>query len=282
MVRVTRSTKVRKLVQRAVVPSVVPLHRQIGAVQLQKESVPHDGLVFDAQGLPEGGEVFDLGRVVVVAHRGGDDPRRGRGQERFGEGLAHAVERGAEVGAFALDRGVVLVADVADGGGQSLARADPHLVRHFAGLRRLEDGIAVHVAARRASPGPAEAGHAAADVEEEGLALLLAVVADVDAGVALFADGVLHRGMGGGFEFGVHGLARRLADVEFHERGRARQAAGVGGEDSRFAAAHLAFPPVGVVRPRSRTEAIACFIRVHRWFCFLRAVACRRGRREGN
>ena len=46
-----------------------------------------------------------------------------------------------------------------------------------------------------AGPAAAEAAHAVADVEEERLALLLAVVADIDAGGDLLCHHLLHGGL---------------------------------------------------------------------------------------
>ena len=52
-------------------------------------------------------------------------------------------------------------------------------------------GIAFDIGARHPRPGAAEPAHARAHIEEERLALLFAVVADVDAGFALLAHDVL-------------------------------------------------------------------------------------------
>ena len=62
-----------EIAQRPVLVGHVPLHREIGAVELQQEAVVDDGFVFDAQRLAEGREVGFLARVVVVAQRRGDD-----------------------------------------------------------------------------------------------------------------------------------------------------------------------------------------------------------------
>ena len=68
---------------------------------------------------------------------------------------------------------------------------------------------------RAAGPGAAEAGHAVTDVEEECLALLLAVVADIDAGGDLLAHDVAGRGFALGVDRGfVHRLAGRAARIQ--------------------------------------------------------------------
>src|SRR5262249_56294522 len=78
----------------------------------------------------------------------------------------------------------------------------------------LEVGIALYIGARPALPDAAEPGHAVTDVEEETLALLLAVVDYVDAGFELAADGRAHRlAPGGGDRRRIHCFAARPSPV---------------------------------------------------------------------
>jgi hypothetical protein len=93
----------------------------------------------------------------------------------------------------------------------------------------------------RAVPRAAETAHAAADIQEEGLALLLAVVANIDAGVTLAPHDFLHRGVAGLGEGGTDRFAAAFADIQVDQVRRTRQAAGVGGQDSIATALHAAF-----------------------------------------
>ena len=70
----------------------VALEREIGRIDLQQESVPHDRLVLDLQRLAERLEIGSERVVVLVAHRHGDNARRRRAHERLDEG-AGALRR---------------------------------------------------------------------------------------------------------------------------------------------------------------------------------------------
>ncbi len=70
-------------------------------------------------------------------------------------------------------------------------------------------GIALDVGALSPLPRAAEPGQAITDVEDERVALLLAVVADVDAGFDLLRDDVLHRGAACAVQALSHRPARR-------------------------------------------------------------------------
>src|SRR5215470_20203264 len=78
-----------------------------------------------------------------------------------------------------------------------------------------------------------------ADVQKEPLALLLAVVAEIDPRRSLFADDPAHRLASEPVEFGrVNRFASRLAHIEAGQLRRAWQAAGMGRKDAVFTAAH--------------------------------------------
>src|SRR5215831_3701381 len=78
-----------------------------------------------------------------------------------------------------------------------------------------------------------------ADVQKEPLALLLAVVAEIDPRRSLFADDPAHRLASEPVEFGrVDRFASRPAHIEAGQLRRARQAAGMRRKDAVFAAAH--------------------------------------------
>ncbi len=162
------------------------LEGEIGGIDLQQEAVPHDRLVLDLEGGAERGEIGPERVVVLVAHGHGDDAGRRRTHERLGEGGAILVEHGFEVIAFVVDHAGIEVAHLADRLRQSAEGRHLSLGGVVLGPHALEFGIAVDVGARRALPAPAETGEPALEIEEEGIALLLAVVADVDPDLALF------------------------------------------------------------------------------------------------
>ena len=79
----------------------------------------------------------------------------------------------------------------------------------------------------------AEAAHALADIEEERLALLLAVVADIDAGGDLLAHHVARRRLAQRVELRfVDRLARARGAHKRGQSRRTRQAAGMRGQDA--------------------------------------------------
>src|SRR5262249_5874492 len=109
----------------------------------------------------------------------------------------------------------------------------------------LELGIAIDVGARGTLPAPAQAGEALAQIQEERLPLLLAVVADVDAGRRLLRHDRVQRVAAGGDGLGrVDRLAARARYEQAREALRARQAAGMRGEDALGAAPHYLSRPV--------------------------------------
>ncbi len=133
------------------------------------------------------------------------------------------------------------------------------LARHGVAVVR----VAFDVRARQARPGATEAAHAGADVEEERLALLFAVVADVDAGFALLAHDMVQRGSAGCGEFRVHRFAAVLAHVKLYQRLRARQAARVGGQDTGLAGLHGVSPGLvqGTFHPVIMVAQANCILR---------------------
>ena len=69
--------------------------------------------------------------------------------------------------------------------------------RRLVGLLH-EDRIALDVGALAPLPRAAEPGEAIADIEDEGVTLLLAVIADIDAAFGLLRHDGVHRGAAGG------------------------------------------------------------------------------------
>src|SRR5215510_11973307 len=95
------------------------------------------------------------------------------------------------------------------------------------GPHALELGIAVDVGARRPLPAAAEPRQPRLEIEEERIARLLAVVADVDAGALLLAHDGRHRLASGAVDLHrVDGLAAGAQRIEPRELARPRQAAG--------------------------------------------------------
>jgi hypothetical protein len=227
-----------ELAKRPVLIADVALEREIGAVQLQQEAVADDRLVLDPERVRERIEVGVLGIVVLVLDRGGDDARRGRGQERLDETAVRGIERRLEVVAFGVDCGRIEVAHRADRLGR-VHVADRGPARELLLHHALEDRVAGGVAARPPLPGAPEAAHPMLHVQEKALALLLAVVADVDPGGDLLGHDPAQRLPACFCKLSrVDRLALRAAHVQPDQLGRPRQTAGVGGQNPLLAPPH--------------------------------------------
>src|SRR5215469_5215576 len=157
----------------------MPLERQIGAVELQQKAAPDDRLVLLLERGTERVEIGFLAVVIFILHRRGDDTRGWRREERLDKVRTGLVERRREIGAFGFDRASAEIADFSN----RLRRAH---IAHRSARRELlfhhlpEHRIAQRVGTSAALPGAAKAAHPMADVEKETLALLLAVVAEID------------------------------------------------------------------------------------------------------
>ena len=141
------------------------------------------------------------------------------------------------VAQLGVEKAAIGVAHLADG---ARRRRQQALLRP-----RLEQlgkaGKGHHVAHRRTLALAAEAAHAVADVGEEALARLLAVVADVDAALELAGDAAPGRLPHGRCDSGrLDRLAAAHPQLQLHQGCRPRQATGVRGQDPRFAALHCA------------------------------------------
>jgi hypothetical protein len=76
-------------------------------------------------------------------------------------------------------------------------------------------------------------------MEKESLALLLTVIADIDAGFDLFRNDPLQGGMTGLLDFGrVDGFATRAPGIEPRQPGRTREASGMRRENTVVTASH--------------------------------------------
>ena len=131
--------------------------------------------------------------------------------------------------AFVVDRARVEIAHLADRLRQSAERR--HLRPGGMLLRphSLEFGIALDVRARRPLPAAAEAGEPGLEIKKKRIALLLAVVADVDARFALLCHDRSHRLTAGALDLGhVDRVATSTQRIEPRQLARPRQAAGMG------------------------------------------------------
>src|SRR5438132_1768379 len=165
----------------------MPLEREIRGIELQKKTALDDGLVFDLDGGSDGGEICLFAVVIFVLHCGGNDPRRRGSHERLDEAAWPRFEGSAKIGNLGIQFCVADVTHFTNRLGwlviaHSLARGE-HL-RHLL----LENRISFDIAARPALPAVAETAHPVPDVEKKRLALLLAVVADIDTGFDLLVD----------------------------------------------------------------------------------------------
>ena len=227
--------EVEELGQRTVGEQAVALHCEVRAIDLQHHPARDDRLVLGAQRLGHRIHVVGERAVVGVLHRAGDDAGRGRRPERFDEARGLLADRVFVVAQLGVEKAAVGVAHLADG---ARRRRQQALLRP-----RLEQlgkaGKGHHVAYRRTLALAAEAAHAVADVGEEALARLLAVVADVDAALELAGDAAPGRLPHGCRDSGrLDRLAAAHPQLQLHQWCRPRQASGVRGQDPRFAALH--------------------------------------------
>src|SRR5689334_14230508 len=216
----------------------MPLEREIRAIELQKETALDDRLVFDLDGGSDGGEICLFAIVIFVLHRSGNDPGRRRGHERLDEAVWLRFECSAKIGNLRIQFGVVDVTHLPNRLrwlviAHSLACGE-HLRHLF-----LEKRITFDIAARPALPAVAETAHPVADVEKKRLALLLAVVADIDTGFDLLVDDPAQCRLADLVELSrIDRLATGAANIEPGEFGRPRQAARMGGQNPLVAPPH--------------------------------------------
>src|SRR6478672_128223 len=134
---------------------------------------------------------------MLVLDRGGDNTGRRRVHERFDKDIRMILEDVCEVAALRLDGSRIDIAHLADRHRQTFVGRHARLARRLLYPALLEFGIAVDVGARRPLPGPTQPGQALFEIKEKGIALLLAIVADVDAGLGLPRYDRAQRGQAG-------------------------------------------------------------------------------------
>ena len=179
--------KAEKLAKRPVVVGKVPLEGEVGAIELQQEPVPDDRLIFDLKGRADCGQIGLLAVVIFVFHRADDDAGRRRGQKRLDKRIGFPIESDPEIATLRLHRIGIEIFDLPDRLRWVHVRYRLAARQHLAHLR-LQQRITLDIAARPPRPTRTEPAHPALDVEKERLALLLAVIADIDARGGLFVD----------------------------------------------------------------------------------------------
>ena len=144
-----------------------------------------------------------------------------------------------EMAAFVVDRAIVEIAHLADRLRQTAERRDLGPAGVLLDPHALEVRIAVDIGARRPLPATAKSRKSRLEIEKEGIALLLPVIANVDAGVVLLAHDRPHRFASGPINFGrIDRVAPCAQGVEPRQVAWPRQAAGMSRQYSRNAALH--------------------------------------------
>ncbi len=187
----------------------VAFEREIGRIDLQQQAVLDDRFVFDLKRAAERREIIRKRIVMLVAHRRGEDAGRRRAHERLDEDARIVGQDRIEITAFVVDRARVEIAHLANRLRQAAKRRDLGLAGVLLDPHALEVRIAVDIGARRPLPTAAKSRQPRLEIEKEGIALLLAVIADVDAGVVLLAHDRPHRVASGAIDLGRIDRARR-------------------------------------------------------------------------
>ena len=205
------------------------VHGEIGRVDLQDQAGLMDRQVLVPHLAGDGREIGLVRGVVGVEHGRGDDARRRRGHERLGERLVFAGDA-LEPGNLAPDRrGIVIVQFALRLRRVLLPAAARKTMREV--LRQLREFLELAPAA--ALGFAAEARHALRHIGLEADALLLAVVADVDAGLLLLGDHMAHRLLHRGVQLRlVVAFAGLAPHQKLAQRRAARQAADMRGQDA--------------------------------------------------
>src|SRR5262249_11404154 len=144
-----------------------------------------------------------------------------------------------KMAAFVGNGAGIKILDLADRPRQAAERRHLGAARMLLRPHALEFRVAIDVGPRGPLPASAQTGQPALEIKKERVALLLAVVADIDAGGALLVDDAPHRLLAGLRDLSsVRRLAGSAHGVKPRQFPRPRQAAGVGGENPRSAALH--------------------------------------------
>ena len=164
----------------------VPPHREIGAIDLQRDPGPGDRLVLAAHRLGDRKQIRLLVRVVIVAEEQRDDAGRGGAEKTAGR--VHRSQRGFQMLDIGQRRRRVGDSDRPGAGRRLAPRASgvaEHALREPRELRQIliDKGVA----------GPAKAGHPVFDIGGIARFRHLAVIDQVDAGIGLLLDDLGNR-----------------------------------------------------------------------------------------
>ena len=209
----------------------MPLHRQVGRIDLQQQPGVEYGAVVVGERLAQGVHVIFQCVVVGVLHRRGDDAGRRGGHERVDERIAGRGQRRLQPPAL---QGGLAAAAVDDRRHGARRGQQAHPAGGKPAVQAVEKSrIARHVGHQRPLRTAPETAHPMLDEGEEALARRLAVVADVDAGGRLPRDHVGDGGVDLRLQVRlVDRLAAKPLGVQLPEPLWPRQAAGVRGEDA--------------------------------------------------
>ncbi len=211
----------------------VPPHREVRAVDLQRDARGGDGLVLVPHRLGDREDVLFVRPVVVVLEEERGHARRGRGQKTAGRAVC--FQRGLQPLGVDARRFHVAHADRPVASGR-LAMF-PARVRGHAGLG-LREGLDVLEHVRRRG-GTAEAVQPILDISGVARLSPFAVVDDVDPGLRLFrdrfVDGAAHALDLGGM---IHGRAVFAGPHHLFQIVGPRQAADMGSQEAMLAALH--------------------------------------------
>ena len=200
----------------------VPRHREVGAIELEHDPGRVDLVVLGLHHVRQRGDVLLVAGVVLIGEEDRDHARRGGGHEHIldvGPG-----DRRLEVGDVGAHRVEVAIRDGPGARGQrevERAHHPRHVVRKLAqvGRQRVHAGLAP------------ETVEPLLDIGRVADLALLTVVDDRHAGARLALDHV-DDGLADLFvEVSAVALAAIAGLERLEQRGRSRQAAGVGGED---------------------------------------------------
>src|SRR5262245_22114738 len=165
---------------------------------------------------------------------------RRRGDECLCKWVAARLESSSEIATLGFDRCRVRIADLANRLRQSADVFDRFPLRRCLVAFLHENRIAFHIRALTALPRAAETAQAVPNVEHERVALLLAIVADIDAGLDLLGNTLIKRRLSFRLkDGGIDRLAARAASVKSRELSRPRKAASVSGQNPVLAVQHF-------------------------------------------
>ena len=209
----------------------MPLHGQVRAVQLQGKAVGCDYFVLLAQFFGQGENVLLVAFIVLVAQGQGDDARGCGGHKQVFGLLPGSFDGVEKLAALRLHQVRPLIGHRASAGGDALGQLNPAGSHHA--------GILVLVPVAAPLPGTAKARHPLGHVGRKADPGLLPIVNYVHRGGQLRGHNASGGFRGGSVQGGpVHRFSPGYLGQHIHQPLGPGQAAGVGGQDARFALLH--------------------------------------------